>query len=77
MELIMAGVALPPGVAKAISHVLSLIEPTPATPPGVPIPYPNVAHFEAPPGVAVLHALIEPADIDVLGTSPSTEPFVL
>jgi len=73
----MAGVVLPPGIGQAIHRVHSVIEPTPATPPGVPIPYPNVAHFETPPGVAVLLALFEPVDIEVLGTSSPTDPFAL
>jgi hypothetical protein len=75
MEPTMAGVAFPPGIlGRAVSQVPSLIDiPHPATPPGVPIPYPNVAHFENPPAASVLNVLFQPVDIDVLGIAPPTE----
>jgi len=76
MERTMAGGTFPPGIGHAVLHVPS-IEITPATPPGVPIPYPNVAHFEVAPAAAVLHALFEPVDITVLGTAPPIDPFVV
>ena len=68
----MAGALVPPGINRAVS---SLIDVAPAaTPPGVPIPYPNIAHFEVKPAVEVLHALFEP-DIDVIGIAPHTDWF--
>ena len=72
----MAGVVFPRGIGHAIANVPALIEfPPPATPPGVPIPYPNVAHFENPPAGPLLQALFEPGDIDVLGIAPPIELF--
>jgi hypothetical protein len=73
----MAGAAFPPGIRHAVSHVPSLVEKTPAPPSPVPIPFPNIAaHFETQPAVAVLHALFEPVDIDVLGIAPHSDSFV-
>ena len=71
----MAGVDFPPGIDHAISEVSFIPPQLPASPPGVPIPYPNTAHFqESPPAFPVLQALFEP-DIDVLGIAPQTEFF--
>ena len=72
MEPTMAGVVFPPGISHVVSSLIDVAPP--ATPPGVPIPYPNIAHFENKPAVAVLHALFEP-DIDVLGIAPHTDLF--
>ena len=68
----MAGVFFPRGISHAVSSLIDVAPP--ATPPGVPIPYPNIAHFENPPGVEVLRALFEP-DIDVIGIAPHTDSF--
>ena len=72
MEQTMAGVDFPPGIDHAIAEVSFTPPSHPAGPPGVPIPYPNTAHFENPPAGPLLDALF---DIDVLGIAPQTEFF--
>jgi hypothetical protein len=70
----MAGVIFPRGISHATLNVPDVTT-TPAPPSPLPIPYPNTAHFENPPAVAVVQALFGPTDIDVLGAAPLSTEF--
>jgi hypothetical protein len=51
--------------------------PTPPPPNPLPIPYPNTAHFAVPPATPVINVLFGPTDIDVIGTTPLTDLFIV
>ena len=70
----MAGVVFPTGISHAILKVPDVTT-TPAPPSPLPIPYPTTAHFENPPAVAVVLALFNPTDIEVLGAAPLSMEF--
>jgi hypothetical protein len=61
----MAGVSKPPGIAQAVVDIPDLPHPPP-TPPGIPIPFPNIsAHFETVPALPVINTLFHDDPITI------------
>ena len=74
----MAGGGFPTGIIKATSNVDSNVPdiaktPTPSGP--LPIPYPNIAHFETLPALQVYQAVFDIGDIVVIGVAPLSTDF--
>ena len=66
----MAAATKPPGVFSHAVFNVPHLDPSPlppATPPGIPIPYPNInTHFESVPAVAVINTLFHEDPIIVI-----------